>query len=1836
MNRYSAIVLTFIVVFFSCKQKIAKEDTFSSIENLFVEYVSAYTNGFISSQSEIKVKLAKTIETAEPGKEIIIDLFSFVPSIKGEAYWEDNRTAVFKPNEKLKSGQNYNATFSLGKILETPVEKEEFRFTFSCIPQNFEVVIEGLSLYDAKNLEIVKITGILQTADIISNEEAEQIITAEQDRNTLQILFEHGVGQNRHNFTIDNVIRKEKKGNVKISWDGKSIQVDKKGDTEFEVPSLSDYTVTMVKLVRSDENYISVLFSDPIDDKQNLRGIVRLSQGTNPRVIVELNELKIYPTSRLTGSVQLTIDKSIKNVAGHSLNSDHITDLQFSQLKPEVKMATNSGVIMPTSEGLIVPFEAVSLSAVDLTIVRIFENNVLQYLQTNSPGRDYELRRVGRPIVRKTIPLNTTGVIDLNNWNRFTIDISDHVSVEKGAFYQVRLNFRKSYSLYFCVDSDNDITTEISDDWEFEESTNWDTYDDYYYYDWENRDNPCHKAYYTSDRLAKKIIFSSNLGILAKKADQGNVYVFVTDLITTKPIAGTRIEVYDFQQQLTGSGETDGDGKIEIEFEGRPFVLVARKDEQYGYLRIDDGTSLSLSNFNISGSKIQKSIKGFIYGERGVWRPGDTLHLSFILEDIQDRLPDSHPVILELYNPLGQLFSRTVQTASVNNLYTYQVTTPNDAPTGNWQAIIKVGGAVFNKQLKIETVKPNRLKISLNFDNVRLLTNQTQYGNLNVRWLHGAVARGLKATYEVLFVPIKTTFKGYENATFDDPSKEYYPEAKTIFEGRLNDEGFARLSFKIRIDENPPGMLNAIFRGKVFEEGGDFSIDKTTIPCVPYSSFVGIQIPEGDQRGMLVTDKDHNVRVVTVNSEGSPISKSSLNVEIYKLRWRWWWDNTWENASNYTSSYYSELIKSGKVATKDGEGIYKLRIDYPEWGRYFLKVTDPVSRHSSGKIFYIDWPGWAGKQKRGDLGGVTMLDFSVESEQVKVGENIRVNVPSSEGGRILVSLETGSKILDTYWAETEAENTQIEFDATSSMSPNIYVHITMLQPHAQTVNDLPIRMYGVKAIEVTDPETVLNPVINMPDELSPEKKFSVTINEANGKPMAYTIAVVEDGLLDLTKFKTPEPHKSFFAREALGVKTWDVFDDVIGSYGGQIERLLSIGGDEEIEGPDEKEANRFKPVIIFKGPFFLKPGEKSKHSFIMPQYIGSVRTMVVAGYNRKYGNSEKTVPVKQPLMILATLPRVAGPLEDIKLPVNVFRMDDNIRNVKLKVETSGKLRLSGTSEKSLTFIDSEDQLSYFDLKASPDLGVGKVKVTASSGNLSATYDVEIQIRPSNPEINQVHEGILEGGQNWSLAYVPMGLLGTNEGVVELSSLPPLNLEQRLKYLINYPHGCIEQTVSSVFAQLYLDDLITLDEKRADDIQKNINAAIERLRSFQLPSGAFSFWPGNSEANYWGTNYAGHFLIEARNQGYMVPEDIISSWITFQQEQANVWNKSNFNDFLTQTYRLYTLSLSGNPALGAMNRLRENRNISNRAKWSLASAYAIAGYDQVSIDLINGLSTNVDNYRELGGTYGSTQRDQAIILETLVRLNKQTDAFEMIRQISEIMSNGNRWMSTQSTAFCLIGIAEFVKQFPMGEDINVQISVAGKKLRIDSEKYLSQVTLIEPDKKADLQIVNNGQNPLFIRVIRTGVPLEGVEVKNESNIEMKVEYKDMRGNIVNVENISQGTDFVAEVTVKNPGFRGDYEEIAITQIFPSGWEIINTRLDDLDLYYQQNTPEYQDIRDDRVMTYFDLKKNSTATFRILLNASYQGKFYLPAVYVEAMYDNSIAANSTGRWIAISSE
>lgn len=1820
------------------------------IDEVYGAYIRAYTAGVVSTESSFRVAFNHALaDSASLGEAVDEGYFSFNPEIQGTTYWLDPYTLEFIPDKRLLSGQQYQVKLALEDLVEVPDEMAYFEYSLQTMQQDFVVDILGLSYPKRDDLANPVLRGSIMTADFAEAAAIEQMLSASQDGNTLGIDWKHTRSDRKHEFVVRDIIRQSGTSEVQLTAMGETIAVGKEDNYRLEVPSLEQFTLIGHRVIEEPEQYLELRFSDPLQENQDLEGLVQLRQEDEAlRYVIERNLLRVYAPNSLNGQKTVVLYEGIKNSRGESLSQPTEIDVLYEPIKPAVRFV-NKGVILPSTDGLRLPFEAVNLRSVNVTVVKVFEDNLSQFFQVNQYDGELQVRRVARPVAQQRIPLNASGATDLSRWNRFTLDLAEIIEPDPGALYQVVLSFRRGQSLYQCSISQDDQPEDLTQYALAQQRENlnqlyWDSYDQYYYaadFNWQERDDPCSSSYYGFRRVASTNLLATDLGVIAKRSTEGSLQVLVNNLQSTEPVSGAEISVYDFQQQLIARTSTDGDGLVNIRTEQVPYLVVAADGDQRSYLRVDDGNALSLSNFDVSGEEVRQGIKGFIYGDRGVWRPGDSLHLNFILQDVNERLPDNHPVVFQLINPRGQTVQRIVNTEPVGDIYNFSTATQDDAITGNWTAQVAVGGATFTKNIRVETVRPNRLKVEMDFrTDPFTFRNTTPTAYLDVAWLSGATARNLRVEYELLLTATNTTFEDFPDYSFDDRARSFTAQRRKVFDGRVDQSGNASFDVNLRLEQAVPGLLNATLVGKVFEEGGNFSTDRLSLPYYPYASFVGIKLPEGEGvGGMLSTGESHTISLVAVDERGQPLNRRDVEVALYKLDWRWWWEQSDASIANYVANQYRKPVIEETVSLTRGEGNWSFTIEDEDWGRYYIRACDPVSGHCTGEVMYMDWPGYAGRDDRQAQQAAAMLSFSADKEQYQVDEEATVYIPARGEGRALVSIENGSKVLETFWVELEEEGeTAFTFEITEEMTPNIYIHLSLLQPHASTANDLPIRMYGVIPLEVTDEATILAPVLSMPEKLEPESEVIITVGEANERPMAYTIAMVDEGLLDITNFSTPDPHSHFYAREALGIKTWDVYDYVIGAYGGELERILAIGGDAsgELTTGKRASANRFTPVVKFLGPFFLEEDEENTHTIKMPNYVGSVRTVLIGAHKGAYGYAALSREVSKSLMVLGTLPRVLGPGEALQLPVDIFATDNSVKSVRVSVSADDPISLTGQRSAEMFFPNPGEEHINFDLKVANQTGVGKVEINAAAGPIRTDYPIEIDVRNPNPSVTETVGTLLETGNSWDTTFSSVGMPGTRRAVLELSDIPPLNLAQRMPFLINFPHGCIEQTVSAAFPQLYLSAVEELDEQEQAEIEANVKEAIRRLSAFRTNEGAFAYWPGSNDADEWSTSYAGHFLLEARQRGYFIPAGLLQGWISYQRRRATQWGRSQeyAREDLIQAYRLYTLSLSGEAETGAMNRMREMSDLHPVARWRLSGAYALIGQNQVAESMIQGLETQVAPYQETQGTYGSALRDQAMILEILGILQKRERGLTLFRSIAAELAS-DAWISTQSTAFALIATTKFAGGMQLSTGISARVSLNGQPL-INLQSGLSVIQREIPMSgrgEQAVSVVNQGEGELYARVIREGQPAPGDEKVLVNGLRMNVVYKGINGDVINIRDLRQGTDFVAEVTVYNPGTMGNQDQLALTHVIPSGWEILNTRLLNLDAFNQQSDYDFQNIRDDRVYTYFDLGTGERKTFRMMLNASYTGRFYQPAIYCESMYDNSINAGLSGQWIEV---
>ncbi len=1852
-------LLLMIVSFSSCTR--TQKDIIPSAE--YAPYVNAYTGGVISQNSTIRIELTHEQPMVDLNNELKENPFSFSPSLKGKAYWVSNNTIEFVPEEgTLKPGSLYECTFQLGKFVEVDKKLKEFNFSFRVQERNFTLSIEPLPITDAQPDEI-NIKGEICFSDIVKKEEVEKILTVKDGNNKsypVEIIPTDNL--TRYQFCINQIPRDTEDYQLTITANGSPARIDQTQSEEVLIPAKDSFRFLSATRIDEPENGIEVVFSAPLSDTQDLKGLIEIPELSSSVFQIKENRVFIYFEANQLSKLTLNIHEGVKSSQGKTLGTSHSISFSEINLKPQVEMLTTAA-ILPDSKSLIIPFRAVNLYAVDLSVIRIFENNVLMFMQTNSLASANELRRSGRLVYKKTLWLGKDTSKDIHNWENYSIDLAGLIRQEPGAIYRVILSFRQEYSAYPCGGVDNqeikfadnntpDGLMKVSGSAlsEADEAV-WDTPEAYYYYNggtmdwsvyrWKERDNPCHPSYYmNSDRAAACNVFASNLGMIVKRNSLNKLWIAVSNILDTNPVGKAQVTVYNFQLQPIGKGETNGEGFVEISSKGTPFIVVAEAEKQKAYVRVVDGEEQSVSRFDVGGKEIQKGLKGFIYGERGVWRPGDTLHISFILEDREKRIPDKHPVALEIYNPKGQFYTKMISTQGMNGFYTFDVPTQAGDPTGLWNAYIKVGGTTFHKGLRIETIKPNRLKINLTLPKILQSTDKNVTVPLASAWLTGATASKLKAKVEMSLSKVNTQFKNYGQYIFNDPATDFTTIKTDVFDGILNAEGKAGVTLKVPAATNAPGMLNATFTTRVFEPGGDASIYTQSIPFSPFVSYVGINLnqPKGKY---IETDKDHVFDVVTVNSQGQPVNRSNLEYKIYRISWSWWWENSEESFGTYINNSSITPVASGKLQTSGGKTTFKFRVDYPSWGRYLVYVKDKDSGHATGGTIYVDWPESRGRSNKTDPSGIKMLTFSLDKDSYEIGETATAIIPAAAGGRALVSIENGSSVLHREWIEVTNEgDTKYTFEITPEMTPNVYLHISLLQPHAQTINDLPIRMYGIAPVFVTNRQTVLQPQIQMPEVLRPETDFNVTVSEKSGKPMTYTLAIVDDGLLDLTNFKTPDPWNEFYSREALGIRTWDMYDNVLGASAGAYSSLFSVGGDATLKPADAK-ANRFKPVVKFIGPFYLEKGRQQTHTLKLPMYVGSVRAMVVAGQDGAYGNAEKTAFVRTPLMLLSTLPRVLSIQEEITVPVNVFAMEKQVKNVTVSLQASGGgVQIEGSHQQSLTFNRPGDQLVFFTLKTGNKTGKATIKLTASGGGQQTKETIEIEVRNPNPIVTLRSSEWIETGQNKELSYQLGSLSANNQIKLEVSRIPSVDISRRFDFLYNYQHHCTEQLTSKALPLLFIAQFKTIDTREAEKIKANVQEAIRQIYARQLPNGGFVYWPGNAVADEWISSYTGMFLTLAQEKGYAVHANVLNKWKRFQRAAAQNWrmpqeanNWQQWQSELQQAFRLYTLALAGAPEYGAMNRMKEQPGLSIQAKWRLAAAYALTGKMKPAEELVYNAETTVIPYSSMNQIYGSSDRDEAMILETLLLMNRERDALQQAKVVSKNLSQEN-WFSTQSTAFALMAMGRLAEK--LSGSLDFTWTWNGKQQpAVKSAKAVFEKEISTSPKSGTVAVKNQGKGALSVDLITRTQLLNDTLPAISDNLRMDIRYASMDGKPMSVNDIRQGTDFTAIASISNTSGTTDYTNLALTHIIPSGWEVYNERMTVPEAEPQETTDSsgnvsgqytYQDIRDDRVLTYFNLRRGETKIFTIRLQATYAGNFILPAVQCEAMYDVNVQARS----------
>lgn len=1572
----------------------------------------------------------------------------------------------------------------------------------------------------------------------------------------------------------DDIKLLDKPQELVLTYDEKIMGFKEAKVLQFQIPSKpKDNDFRLISAEEKDQ-IATLKFSKELAENQAFQDFIQISPELNFRAWSVGKELKISANFEPGEKYQVKIAKGLKSNQGLINKGEEANITLQKDLDPSLVFA-NDGVFLPSGAEYQVYIKSRNVKKIHLKVSQIFSNNISEYLRYknlvgkkddstqeafySSDGFNY----VAKKVIDKKIELKN----QKNTWISSALDLSD-LKGKSGIF-----------SVSLSVDA-NDLD-----------------------YKGENVYRIINKA-----SVSKNLIFS-NIALSAQNLNK-QLVVHARDFSKNEALENVKIELVSKQNQILQSQNTDsnGDAKFQIQEDDEILYILASKENQISVLRFSN--PLSTDGYDVEGDQNHEMIKAFIYTDRGVYRAGDSVHLSVVARENTN--PLKHPINFTLINPKNQKIIENQILKSQNDIYYTQINLDKNAINGLYRANFNIAGVEFSKDILVQSVVPNRIKVELNADENRSLDDGSLSYELSSKYLFGALASNLKYQSVVYFSPKNYHNSKYKDYIFTNPSSLII-SASADDKGNLDEKG--RVQSSVEIPENILNSqgynFNARIVSEVFEKGGRSVKAVKDVNLNRYDYFVGMKtlansyVSEGETIDFYAIVSDLKEKLV---------SGKTLEYRIYQNDYYWWWD--YDSYDEFLRSIKQDtntkLIEKGELTSSSEPMKFSFNTSN-YYGQMFIELIDKESEVSTGQSFYVS--SW-GEPSYADV--VSSLKIKSDKNKYKIGQSAKIEFESVAGAKALITLSSNSKIIDRFVMDTQDESTSIELAMKKEYAPNIYVSVSLFQDYNKIDNDRALRLFGVIPLYVEDENTKLDLELKTPDKILPNSDFEIEIQNKDKRAFNYTVAIVDEGLLDLTDFKTPDIWKGFYAKTGFTLKTYDTYSQIIPKFTGGD----SVLGGLRVDKNRDDSAQRFKPVALFNTPARSDETGFAKLKFKMPSYMGSVRVMVVANENDAYGSVSKDIQVSAPLVMLETLPRTLKIGDNFTLLTQIFKTENRIKNATLSVRSKNSLIKISPDTQTIDFKSATNLEVMMDANVS-DNRIGKELLEFELKSEDYTYknEIEIDIKPINAYTYENNTSLIKAGESKEFI-IKDYILGTTNATLKLSPTPILDMDKRIKYLLNYPYGCIEQTTSAVLPQLFLDKFSTeFDKQKAIN---NINAAIERYSNFQTADGGFAYWQGGDESNAWGSNYAGMFLILAKQNGYFVPDSMYERWLKYEQ---NFVQKSVYRDYMMdiKANSLYLLAMAKKPNISEMNLLYDNLNtLSTEAKWQLAAAYKLAGVEDTAKQIASKISIEPDSKYSFY-TYGSLVRDEAIIANAYKQIYG-TNNEELLQKISDTLLSKD-YLSTQSTGYALYALA-------MGANLeNMNENFMDATLKIDDQAYTINQNQMQIFSFNDEKAIVSANKDIFV-----SFGVEGVKASENPAFSNKISldraFYDEKGNKISPSEIGSGQTFYMRISVSLNEGANYVSNIALTQILPSGWEVSNTLLDDNTPSFIKNSNyDFIDVRDDKIMWFFGLNKNRTHHFYIKLNAITPGSYTLSGAYAEAMYDDTYRALSESEKVVV---
>ena len=1374
---------------------------------------------------------------------------------------------------------------------------------------------------------------------------------------------------------------------------------------------------------------------------------------------------------------------------------------------------------------------------------------------------------------------------------------------------------------------------------------------------------------------ASQLVSVSDIGLVARQTAT-EVLVWAKSIRTAQNLQGVDVSLVSSNNQSVMTLKTDGEGfarfeKVNEKAPGFTIALVtATTSDDFNFLSLPD-TEVETSRFEVEGKRDNASgFDAFVYGDRNIYRPGETIHFNTLVRNATGQsvgvsTPGEIPLTIKVLLPNGREFRALRKQTNSEGAVTTDIPLDPAAVTGTYTIEILNANNVLltSESVSVEEFIPDRIKVDVLTDRTFYRSGQTITASATATNLFGPPAADRAYELELQLKRKLFTAKGFDQYGFDmgGMGSLATPEGasagtivKELRQGRTNANGQATERFPIAATFADMGVLEGKLFTTIFDENGRPVNRLRRFDVFTQDVFYGVRVADT----YVTTNAPLAVESVALDKDGTLRAGAKATVEIVRYDYQ----SIVEKDANGTLRYktnrreksvYTNALTYSSGKTSPGRANFKYVPTVS--GEYEIRVRRPDAPGYTTTNFYAyGYSSTTASSFAVSQEGQVMMTF--DKAKYETGDKAKVLFKCPFNGKLLVTVER-NRVLEHHWIDTDNKSAEWSFSVGIDHLPNVYITATLIRAMESSegeIANLPITVaHGFAPVSVTNKDTQLPVTIEAVTQSRSKTKQTIRVKTARNAQV--TLAVVDEGILQLKNFMTPDPHGFFYQKRALEVSSHDLYAQLFPEL--SLKSRSSFGGDgynlEKRVNPLAN--NRVKLVALWSGILETGLNGEAEFTIDIPQFSGDLRVMAVAYKGNAFGSANQSLKVADPIVISAGVPRFLSPGDELDLPVTMSNTTKNAAQVTARLSVSGPLEIVQDSAASavqrLTVQPGRESRAMFRVRAKRATGPGAIKVSVQGLNETFTDQTDITVRPAASLVKNTQSGGITGGKTEVITIGNTNFLpGTARTTLALSRSPVMQYGKELAYLLGYPHGCLEQTISKAFPQLYFADLTKTIGQTSNvyfvrngdsDLNPafNVRTAVEKIEGQQIYNGGFVMWPGQSDVSGtkpddWATAYAVHFLTEAGQAGYEVRGSTLSKALDYltnltstpATEDEYVYDETgNYTvrkmASRTHIYGLYALSMAGKPNRPTMNYYKQNATLlTPDSRYLLASAFYRIGDTKSYTALIPKQFIDGSRGRQSGGSYASPIRNLALVLEALVDTDRDNLQIPTLaRQLSGALRQTS-YLNTQEASFAFLALGKLARQ-NAGATVTANV-LAGAGRRV--EKSLGSFTgadllLKRVPTTAPINIRTNGTGSLYYLAQSEGIPADGNVVESDNGLMVRREYRDRNGNPMS--SFRQNDLIVVKVTVQvSSGV--DVPNVVITDLLPASFEIENPRLvgqqRDMAWIKSPSSPDHFDVRDDRI-NFYTTATGTPKTFYYLVRAVTKGTFVLGPVSADAMYN-----------------